>query len=1573
MLPKFLRLSQDTRRIAAFVLAAAAFAVLAPAPLSAQADSLVTNRLTQPIDDSARITLQHTVHPLANAANDRGAAPDGMALDRIQVVLKRSAAQESALKQLISDMHTPGTANYHKWLTPVQFGAQFGPSDQDIATVETWLQSKGFSVTKVDAGKQTLEMSGSVGQFRTAFNAQIHKYSVNGEIHYANATDPQIPAALAPVFGGFASLNNFRVKKQARLLGKATYDPKTDKATPQWTVGGNNEYSFVLSPGDYAVQYDLNPLYAAGTNGSGVTIGIINDSNVNVGLVNQFRTLFGLPANPPQVIIDGNDPGVDGINNPDGPNYDSVEAYLDVEWAGAVAPAATVDLVIGADTALESGLILAAEHAVYGNIAPVLSLSFGSCEASLGSSNQFLSALWEQAAAQGITVMVSTGDAGSAGCDNDDTQYYAVNGLGINGFGSTPYNVAVGGTDFYYSDYNNSSALGAQIASYWNETYSNNTPAVSIKGVIPEQPWNASQFGLNISDYYSETGTTTIAGGSGGASSAAVCAAGYSSSGTCNGALTGYAKPSWQSGTGVPTDNVRDIPDVSLFASSGSNASYYPECYGDGDCQPVSSGDTVQITGVGGTSASAPSFAGIMALVNQKYGRQGQADFVLYPLAAQFPTAFHDVTNGTNSVPCAYSATASSNSPNCIAVTNPITVTDPNLGTATEGQIGTGTTPDYNAVTGYDLATGLGTIDANVLVTNWGNVKLTTTGVTLTSPTALATFTHGQSVTFRGTVTGTGSNAPTGNVAIETDSTEPGQQGQILFPISAAAFSGSYSLLPGGTYNVWANYAGDSYNAAQFSDKTKITISPEASGIFFNVLTPASGTVQPGNYSIVSSGTGSIPYGTQLLLSALVAPSSQLTALENCQTGTSTTCPVFTVPTGTVAFTDGSTTINTAVLNAEGDAEFNSAFTPGSHSVTASYAGDNSYNAFTAKAISFTVIKDTPDIGLSATNVNSNGQILGGQQTVLTIQVENSSAVTGTAVAPTGTVTVSGLPSGVPTSATLVPAVDSSTGAPDGVATIIAPSTTAAMTYSVGISYPGDSNYAATSASGNVQFLSAGSGATSTTTATGSAASTSPNAAVTATVTVTGQSGKAVPTGTVDFSSSGNDLGSVTLPTGTGDSVTVTVPLTSQILWQGNNLITVQYSGDSTYLPSAGTVNVNNALSDFSMIPESTIVNIPTSGSATDVVNISSTNAFSGAVALTCTGAGGVLCSLSSAAPNLTSGGSAAVTVTLNNNNVATAATYNVLITGTDPTGEYVHTIGLSAIATATTLSPGLTLTGPSGITIQNPGDSGAGTLTLAPQGGLTGTASFTCSVANNPAGVKCSAPNTAANAITSTLTVATTSAAVTGNYTATVTATWDGQTATANVPIVVNAAAAIALANSGAITIASPGANGTSTISVTPAGGFTGNVGLTCSVTTSPTSATNVPTCSIASTVDVTSSSAATTALTVNTTAATSGALQRPLDKFFAVGGGIAVAGLLLFTIPARRRSWRSILGVLVFAAMVGMGIGCGGSSGSGGGGGGGGGTPGTTTGAYVVTVTGTDAATGKITSSTMVNVTVN
>ena len=1527
------------------------------------------DRLTQPIQESSRVTLPGTLHPLANKANDRGAVADGTKLDRIQVVLKRSGAQESALKQLIGEMHSPGSANYHKWLTPDSFGKQFGPSDADVAKLESWLGSHGFSITKLNPGRQTLEIAGTAGQFRDTFHAQIHSYQVKGvqggvETHFANASAPDIPTALAPVFGGFASLNNFRLKSNAHVLGKAQFNTATHEAKPEWTYSGFGSTNYVLAPGDFDVQYDLNPLYTAGTNGTGQSIAIVNESNINIAQVNNYRTLFGLPVNPPQVIIDGNDPGIDGINSPYGPNFASGEAYLDVELSGAVAPDAQINLVIANDTALESGLTLAMERAVYSNISPIISLSFGGCEADEGAFNSFVNGLWEQAAAQGITVMVSTGDSGSAGCDNDNTQDFAVFGQAVNGLGSTPYNVAVGGTDFYYSQYaGTTAAQNAQLATYWNATPTDSTPTVSLLSKIPEQPWNNSQYGLNLYSYYASSGdtATTIAAGSGGASTCGeptLDAAGNTT------ACAPYPKPSWQSGTGVPADSARDLPDVSLFAANGFNNSYYPICASDGDCE---GGSTVQISGIGGTSAASPAFAGIMALVNQKYGRQGQANYVLYPLATQFPSAFNDVTVGTNTVPCAtttvYTVNSSGNttgnypSVNCMAVSNPLSVTDNTYVTANgvaeiEGEISAnGTTASYNAGTGYDLATGLGTIDANKLVTNWGSVTLGATTTTMTPSST--TFAHGTAITVSGTVTGT---SPTGNVSLLTTSADPNNQGEANFALSGGAYSGSVNYLPGGTYNISGYYPGNGSNAASTSTPVQITVTPEASTTALTVYTTLANT--PGT---LASG-GSVSYGALTALSAKETGVSSGTSSGN--------------PTGSVIFLDGGAVLNTAVVNAEGDAELNNVFAIGSHSITAKYSGDGSYAASaTASPTTFTVVANTPNINISATYANTNNDLINGQTTYIAVQVENSSSYPNAqALYPAGTVSISGAPSGVPTTATLVPSVDPSTNAPEGTAYFAFP---ASQTGTLNLTFtytPSTANYATASTSGAITFVATGGSVSTAISASASQSTTSPTSAVTVTATVSAASGSAAPTGVVVLYASEEIVGEANLPTSSSSSATVTFNLSSGGLPPGTNQITAQYyPSTSTYIASATTFTIANPLNDFSLVPVTTILSVANSGTTpgvqTDVINLNSYSGFSGAVALTCTGSGGVTCSLGTSSATLASGGTASTTLTVNTSGVTAAGTYNVVVTGTDPTGNFIHTIGLQVVTPLITV-PSFTLSG-TAVTIGAAGSTGVSTITATPATGFTGAIALTCAVAAAPSNAA-SAPTCSAASlnvsgtasVTGPLTFNTTTTTTPGTYTITVTGTAGTVSPTTTVLVTVGTGT-FSLSNSAAITVTSQGGTGSSTISVVPgtSNPYAGSVALTCAVTASPTGATDAPTCSLSNTSVTLAGATLTSTLTISTTAQTTAKLHVPLKSLFTAGGGFALAALLFFGVPVRRRSRNALRSIrtlrilsvtLLFAMMAGAAIGCGGGS-SGSSGGGSTPTGGTTTGAYTVTVTAT------------------
>jgi hypothetical protein len=1585
MLPQnLLSAAASSLRVSSLKLAASAvlfYGLAVAAPTQAQTATTdaahpatgVASRLTSPIVESARVTLQGAVHPLANKANDRGVLPDGTKLERMQIVLKRSDEQESSLKRLLNDLHSAGSPSYHKWLTPEQFGKQFGPSDDDVAKLTSWIQAQGFTVTQLRPGRQVLEFTGTAAQLKNTFHTEMHQYSVNGEIRYANANAPDVPAALTPVFGGFVSLNNFRFKNHAQVLGKAQFNPSTHESKPEWTRGSGSSYNLAFAPGDFAVQYDLNPVYAAGTKGDGQTIAIVNESNINVALVNTYRSLFGLPANPPQVIIDGSDPGIDGINSPLGPNLASGEAYLDVELAGAVAPNAQIDLVIANDTAVDYGLTLAMERAVYSNVAPVVSLSFGGCEANQGSFNTFVSSLWEQAAAQGQTVLVSTGDSGSAGCDSD-TQF-AVGGAAVNGLASTPYNVAVGGTDFYYSDY---ASGGASVGNYWNLTPTNSTPTVSLQTPAPEQPWNDSQYGLNLFNIYASDGTTSIAAGSGGPSTV-----GFAT--TVNGTTTygPYPKPSWQTGSG---DGVRDLPDVSLFAANGVNDSYYPICAGDADCQPVASGQTVQITGIGGTSASTPAFAAIMALINEKYGRQGQANYVLYPLAAQFPASFHDVTAGTIAVPCNTTTVYTTNSngnitgsyapKDCKTVSSPLTVTDDTYGQTTEGEISVdGTNPAYNSGTGYDLATGLGTIDANNLINNWGKITLASTTTTLV-PSATS-FAHGTAVTISGTVTGT--STPKGDVSLITTSTIPlngeGQAGT-YFTLSNGAYTGSVNYLPGGSYNIYGYYPGDNANAPSSSTPVAVTVNPEQSATSLSLYS--------GSNTIASGG--SVQYGAPTALDAV--PGS---------TGSAKTT---TVPTGSVAFIDGSTTINTALVTADGNAEYSQPFSVGSHAVKATYSGDSSYSGSTSAITNFTVTKNAPHIYVTATNEssqldsNQNVYVINGQVTYLTVQVENSASANGFAAAPTGTITMTGAPSGSTTSATLVAGVDPYNNAPQGTAILTIPASASGV-YQPIFNYVGDSNYSTASTQYGFDFVSSTGTSATTTTATASAAATSPTSLVSVTATVS--SASSAPTGTIYLVASEYILASANLVGKTSTTSTATLNFDSAGLFQGTNLISVQYipSGSSSFQPSATTVTIANPLSDFTMAPASTVLSVPASGTGagfqTDVINLTSTNGFAGAVSLSCSASGGVLCSLNpTASVTLTSGGNASATLLVDTGSITTPGSYNVVVTGKNAAGTVIHTLGLTAITTQTAVIPRFTLTA-TGVTISAPGGSANSTVTVTPANGFTGTVALTCTISGvasapttsvNPTCAAASANVTGTSTVTTTVTINTDASTTPGTYTAAVNGASGSIEAIAPFTLVVGTPAAPSFTLAGTnVTIASQGATGTSTITVTPANAFTGTVTLTCAVTSGPSGALTAdnPSCSAAS-ASVTGTSAATATLTINTTAQTA-KLDLPTFKLngkgvFTAGGGVALGVLMLFGVPFTRRRREQIKSLralrmlslaFLFALAAGAVIGCGsGSSGSS--------TPppsgGTTTGTYTLTVTGTS---GSTTANTTITVTVN
>jgi subtilase family serine protease len=695
--------------------------------------SNVQQRITQVVDESKLTVLKGNTYPLARPEFDRGPAPASQLMETMMVALTRTPQQEAALEKLMAEQMDRSSPNFHKWLTPVEFGKQFGPSDQDIQIVTSWLASHGFQGIEVSNGRTVIEFGGNAGQVQAAFHTPIHNYFVNGKEHYANASDPAVPTALTAVVTGVVYLHNFH-KKPLYVRAHSRKSASTGSPSALYTFAGgcdadNNCYG--LGPTDFATIYDVTPLWNAGIDGTGQTIAVIGQSDVVMQDISAFRSVFGLPANAPQKVLAGADPGI--------VNGDETESDLDLEWAGGVAKGATIMFVTS--TSVDISAQFAVDHVPL--IAPVMSESYGLCELHIGTTeNGVINARWQQAAAEGITAVVATGDEGSASCDITDSKLrnpqVAVNGLQVSGLASTPFNVAVGGTDF--DDLSNPST-------YWNgPTQNNPTTLASAKSYIPETTWNStctnSEFGAdpetNCNDSANSQFQWTVAG-SGGVSNCTT--SNEVSASTCSG---GYAKPSWQVATGVPNDGKRDIPDVSLFAGNGLNGNFYMVCAADQTGgQSCNANNFNTFLPLGGTSGSTPAFAGIMALVNQKTGTtQGNANTVLYPMAASQPSAFHDVTSGTIAVLC------QANSPNC----------DKAVSSDTFGIL-TG----YNAGPNYDLATGLGSVDAANLVNNWSgnatgpnfNLSFSPATITISSPgqTGTAMLTVAATNGFTGTVT----------------------------------------------------------------------------------------------------------------------------------------------------------------------------------------------------------------------------------------------------------------------------------------------------------------------------------------------------------------------------------------------------------------------------------------------------------------------------------------------------------------------------------------------------------------------------------------------------------------------------------------------------------------------------------------------------------------------------------------------------------------------------------------------------------------------------------------------------
>jgi subtilase family serine protease len=674
-------------------------------------------RIQTAVDDRVRVTLHGNTRPEANAANDLGEVTDSLPLEHVQLLLKRSADRQAAFDAYTESLADKTSPNYHKWLTPEQIGATYGVAQQDIDTVTAWLTMHGLTVNTVYPNRLLIDFSGSAAQIRDAFSTEIHRYEANGRVHLANAADPQIPAALAPVVEGIVSLHDFKPH--------ATFKPK-------YTFDGGGFTTYAVTPPDLATIYHLNKLFAAGYTGKGQTIVVIEDTNVfSTADWTTFRKTFGLAGYTEGKFVQVHPTPKSGSNNCQNPGYQTGndgEAILDAEYASAAAPNATIELASCADTTTTFGGLIALQNLLNASAAPpaLVSISYGECEALNGAAaNAAYSRTYQQAVAEGVSVFVSTGDEGAASCDANKDK--ATHGIGVSGFASTPYNVAVGGTDF-------SDAYSGTSTTYWNAT--NTVSDGSAKSYIPEIPWNDSCGSLVIAHElgfgatYGAKGLCnstvgedmflTTASASGGPSH---CATGAPTvDGVVSGSCKGYAKPSWQSIVGNTADGVRDIPDVSLFAANGVWGHYYIVCYSNmaGGGLPCT-GPASGWAGAGGTSFSTPIMAGIQALVTQKWGRQGNPNPTYYKIArAEYGSAGSAACNSVRGVGAAsscvfYDVTQGDMDVNCTGTHNCYRPSGTNgvLSTSDKAY-----SRAFRTNSGWDFATGIGTVNAYNLVFN---------------------------------------------------------------------------------------------------------------------------------------------------------------------------------------------------------------------------------------------------------------------------------------------------------------------------------------------------------------------------------------------------------------------------------------------------------------------------------------------------------------------------------------------------------------------------------------------------------------------------------------------------------------------------------------------------------------------------------------------------------------------------------------------------------------------------------------------------------------------------------------
>jgi uncharacterized membrane protein len=1105
--------------------------------------------VTQNVNESRLVTLPGNTRPEANSKNDRGPVGSDFLIEHVMLLLKRSPAQQRQLDQLIEALHDSSSPEFHQWLTGMELGERFGVARQGRVTIEKWLSSHGLKINVDYPNGMFIDFSGTAAQIQDAFHTGIHHLDVKGEKHIANMTDPRIPAALAPVIAGVVSLNDFRPHPAIR-------------ARTAYTVAENGAENYLVVPGDLATIYDLNPLFGEGISGQGQTIVVIEDTDVySADDWTSFRSTFGLssytdgsftqihPA-PPSGSNNCSDPGAIGGDT---------EASLDAEYASASAPSAAIMLASCTSTSATFGGLIALQNLLNAPSTPpaLVSMSYVDCEASNGaSSNAAFNSTFEQAVTEGVSVFVAAGDNASAECDKYDES--ATYGIAISGWGSSPHDVAVGGTDF-------GDTFAGTGSTYWNAT--NSATYESALSYIPEIPWDNSCASPLIAEFYgfaetygssgfcnSSQGQSFLntVGGGGGPSG---CATGKpSEAGVVSGTCAGWPKPSYQALLGNPKDGVRDIPDLSLFAANGVWLHAYPFCYSGPGGVPCTE-PPVNWLQAGGTSFSAPIMAGIQALVNQKVGtRQGNPNYVYYKLAAgEYGKSGSSSCNSTlgNAVASScifYDVTQGSNDVDCIAPQS-LGTNDCYLASASIGVLSTADSeyqPAYATATGWDFATGIGTVNAYNLANSWPlDYILTASPASLTFPqgnTGASSITITPADGFTGSVTLSATSLPAGVTAAFSPNPATGSS-TVTFTASATATTGTAIVNINGEsgsvprtvpikIKVVADYA---LSAAP----STLTVLQGASGASTITITRANGF----DGSVTFSASG-LPSG----VSAAFSPNP----------GTSTTTLIFTAsPTAatgatTVTITGASaSSTQSATLQLTVSAAPSYTLSTSPSTVGVAQAGQST-----------SMITISPSNGFNGSVTLSASGLPSGVTAAFSVNPATSTSMltlTASATASTGaaTVTITGTSGSLTQSTTIQLTVNPAPGytlsaLPTALSVAQGSSGTSAITITPSNSFNGSITLSASGLPSGITAAFSPNPATSTSTLTLTASATATTG--TATVTITGTSGSLTQSTTISLTITGTGNPSFTL----SDSP---ASLAIAQLSQGSSKITITPTG----------------------------------------------------------------------------------------------------------------------------------------------------------------------------------------------------------------------------------------------------------------------------------------------------------------------------------------------------------------------------------------------------------------------------